>query len=69
MEVGTVIWLHPTRGFGFIKPDYGDSDFYVHAQIFRECGIAVPLNGQRIRFEVGEYKGRRAAVNIKMIAR
>jgi CspA family cold shock protein len=65
VRAGTVKWLHPTKGFGFIKPDVGESDVYVHAELFRACGLAVPLVGQRICFEVGEHKGRPAAVNLR----
>jgi CspA family cold shock protein len=68
MERGTVVWLHPTRGFGFIKPDFGEVDLYVHVQIFRQCGLTVPLQGQRVIFEVGQHKGRRAAVKLKTIS-
>ena len=64
----TIVWLHPTRGFGFIKPDVGDQDVYVHAKIFRECGVTIPLEGQRLSFEVGEHNGRRRrAVNLQII--
>ena len=67
MATGTLVWLHPTRGFGFIKPDAGEHDFYVHAAIFRECGVTMPLPGQRVIFEVGEHKGRRAAINLQVV--
>jgi CspA family cold shock protein len=65
MRAGTVTWLHPTKGFGFIKPDVGESDIYVHAELFRTCGLAIPLVGQRISFELGHHKGRPAAVNLR----
>jgi CspA family cold shock protein len=65
MSTGTVQWIHPTRGFGFIRPFDETRDVFVHMDTVRKAGMLALTEGQKVRFEIGEHNGRRAAINIK----
>jgi CspA family cold shock protein len=65
MRAGTVKWFHETRGFGFIRPYDESSDVFVHMDTVRKAGMLVLTEGQKLRFDIGEHKGRRAAVNLQ----
>lgn len=51
MPAGTVKWFDPQKGFGFISPDQGGSDVFVHASMLPE-GITTLPDGQRVEYEV-----------------
>ena len=67
MVTGTVIWLHPTGGFGFIKPDVSDSNLYVHTMRFVGDSVTAPRPGQRVTFELDDHQGKPTAVNLQTI--
>ncbi|HEX5959939.1 MAG TPA: cold-shock protein [Rhodanobacteraceae bacterium] len=52
MAVGTVKWFNDAKGFGFITPDGGGSDVFVHFSAIRAQGFRSLKEGQRVRFEV-----------------
>src|SRR3954462_11053943 len=56
MAVGTVKWFNATKGFGFIKPDDGGQDLFVHQTEIEMQGYRQLDEGQRVEFEVGEGK-------------
>src|SRR5581483_4449508 len=56
MAVGTVKWFNATKGFGFIKPDDGGQDLFVHQTEIQMTGYRQLDEGQRVEFEVGEGK-------------
>ena len=56
MAVGTVKWFNATKGFGFIKPDDGGQDLFVHQTEIQMQGYRQLDEGQRVEFEVGEGK-------------
>ncbi|MDA9469627.1 cold-shock protein [Bradyrhizobium sp. CCBAU 53415] len=61
MKIGTLRKFDEVRGYGFIRPDEGDSDFFVHIKAFKKIGI-VPEIGMRLEFEEWPTKdGRRRA--------
>jgi CspA family cold shock protein len=65
MRTGTVKWFHGTRGFGFIRPNDESTDVFVHMDTVRKAGMLVLTEGQKVRFDIGEHNGKRAAVNLQ----
>lgn len=51
MATGTVKWFNPTKGFGFIEPEGGGKDVFVHISAVEQAGLATLHEGQRIEFE------------------
>ncbi|HTI85975.1 MAG TPA: cold-shock protein [Alphaproteobacteria bacterium] len=67
MATGTVKWFNATKGFGFIKPDDGGADVFVHISALEQSGIAALNEGQKVSFNVlTEAKGKKAA-DIKVV--
>jgi CspA family cold shock protein len=65
MRAGIVQWFHPSKGFGFIRPNDESNDVFVHMAEVRKAGMLVLIEGQKIRFEIGVHQGKRAAVNLR----
>ncbi|MSO53761.1 MAG: cold-shock protein [Rhodospirillales bacterium] len=69
MATGTVKWFNPTKGFGFIAPEDGSKDVFVHVSAVERAGLRTLAEGQKVNFEVKPGRdGRTAAENIKVIA-
>ncbi|WP_375326415.1 cold-shock protein [Candidatus Tisiphia endosymbiont of Nemotelus uliginosus] len=66
-KVGKVKWYNPTKGFGFIEPDDGGNDIFVHVTALERAGISTLNEGQRVGFELEESKGKISAVNLQLI--
>ncbi len=64
---GVVKWFNPNKGFGFIQPDQGGKDVFVHISALERAGIRKLDEGMRISFELASNKGRVSAVNIKIL--
>lgn len=66
MATGTVKWFNPTKGFGFIEPEEGGADVFVHISAVEKSGLGVLAEGQKINYEVQEdpKKGKNSAVNL-----
>ena len=61
MATGTVKWFNKTKGFGFIIPDNGDKDVFVHITAVAESGLNELIEGQKVSFEsIEEPKGLKA---------
>jgi CspA family cold shock protein len=56
MQIGTVKWFNPTKGFGFIQPEGGGADVFVHISAVERAGLATLHEGQRISFELERDK-------------
>jgi len=69
MPNGTVKWFNPTKGFGFIQPDSGGADIFVHISAVERAGLSSLNEGQKVSFdeERDPRKGKTSAVNIKAL--
>ena len=61
MATGTVKWFDPAKGFGFIQPESGDKDVFVHISAVQRAGLGSLAEGQRINYEVVTERGKLAA--------
>ena len=68
MATGTVKWFNPTKGYGFIAPEQGGSDVFIHITALERAGLNTLNEGQRISYELETNKGKTSAVNIKLVA-
>lgn len=66
MATGTVKWFNTTKGYGFIQPEEGGNDVFVHISAVQEAGLQGLNDGQRVSYEVAENKGKQSAVNLKV---
>ncbi|WP_158747609.1 cold-shock protein [Acidisphaera sp. L21] len=65
MVLGVVKWFNPTKGYGFIAPDTGGKDIFVHISAVQKAGMRSLSEGQKIQFEVEQQQnGRAAAVGL-----
>ncbi len=65
MVNGVVKWFNPTKGYGFIAPEAGGKDIFVHISAVQKAGMRSLNEGQRLGFEVEQQQnGRTAAVNL-----
>ncbi len=68
MANGTVKWFNPTKGYGFIAPEDGRSDVFVHISALEKAGIYELKEGQKVSYEIATNKGKQSAVNLKLAA-
>ena len=67
METGTVKWFNTNKGYGFIEPDSGDKDVFMHISAVEKSGLKTLLENQKVSYETNQDKGRTSAANIKVI--
>ena len=69
MATGTVKWFNTTKGFGFITPDDGGKDAFVHISAVERAGMAHLSEGQKVEFELvaDRRSGKTAAENLKAV--
>ncbi len=65
MATGTVKWFNAQKGFGFIQPEGGSKDVFVHITAVQAAGLNGLDEGQRVTFEVVRERGKEAAANLK----
>ncbi len=65
MATGTVKWFNPTKGYGFITPDSGGADVFVHISAVQKSGLPDLREGQKVSYEITTNKGKQAADNLK----
>lgn len=68
MATGTVKWFNPTKGFGFIQPEEGGADVFVHISAVEKAGLSGLNEGQKVSYDIEENRGKKAAANIKVAA-
>ena len=66
MASGTVKWFNTTKGYGFIMPQDGTKDVFVHITAVQAAGLRGLNEGQEVEFEVAVERGKQAATNIKV---
>ena len=66
MTIGTVKWFNATKGYGFIQPDDGTKDVFVHVSAVERSGLGTLKEGQKVSFDVAKGKdGKVSADNLK----
>jgi CspA family cold shock protein len=65
MAVGTVKWFNATKGFGFIVPQDGGKDVFVHITAVQKAGMTGLNEGQKLSYEVVMERGKAAATNLR----
>jgi cold shock protein len=65
MATGTVKWFNGTKGYGFIQPDSGGKDVFVHISAVERFGLNGLHEGQKITYEIQQDRGKEAAGNLK----
>lgn len=67
MAVGTVKWFNTTKGYGFIMPQEGGKDVFVHITAVQNAGLRGLNEGQRVSYDVVMERGKAAATNLKTL--
>ena len=65
MASGTVKWFNAQKGFGFIQPDNGGKDVFVHISAVERAGLQGLHEGQKVSYDVVNERGKDAAANLK----
>ncbi len=65
MATGTVKWFNATKGFGFIQPDSGGKDVFVHISAVEKAGLSSLNEGAKVSYEEMENRGKTSAENLK----
>ena len=65
MAVGTVKFFNTQKGFGFIQPDDGSKDVFVHISALERAGMQTLVEGQKVSFDVISERGKQAASNLQ----
>lgn len=67
MPTGTVKWFNPTKGYGFIEPEDGSQDVFVHISALERAGIANLAEGQKVSYDLEPGRnGKTAAGNLRV---
>mgnify|MGYP000219793078 CR=1 FL=1 len=68
MANGTVKWFNPTKGFGFIQPEGGSTDVFVHISALERAGLRGLDEGQKVSYDLVTENGKTSAGNLKLAA-
>ena len=66
MAIGTVKWFNATKGYGFIQPDTGGKDVFVHISAVERAGMSSLNEGAKVSYEVVANRGKEAAENLRV---
>jgi len=69
MATGTVKWFNETKGYGFIQPDNGGKDVFVHISAVERAGLRSLNEGQKISYEIEQDRrsGKESAINLQQV--
>ena len=67
MPTGSVKWFNPTKGYGFIQPQTGGKDVFVHISAVERAGLSTLNEGQKLSYDVVSERGKFAAANLHSI--
>lgn len=67
MANGTVKWFNPTKGFGFIQPEGGGNDVFVHISAVEKAGLRSLNEGQQVSYQIANERGKSSAVDLKTV--
>jgi CspA family cold shock protein len=67
MATGTVKWFNSTKGYGFIQPDAGGADVFVHISAVERAGMRDLREGQKLSYELATERGKTSAANLKVV--
>ena len=67
MAAGTVKWFNKRKGYGFITPDEGEKDVFVHITAVKEAGLRTLNEGDKVSYETMTERDRTVAGNIKLL--
>lgn len=67
MATGTVKWFNTQKGYGFIQPDDGGKDVFVHATAVERAGMRSLQEGQKLSFDLATDRGKTSASNLKIL--
>ncbi|TWT02907.1 cold-shock protein [Reyranella sp. CPCC 100927] len=66
-NIGTVKWFNAQKGYGFIQPEDGSKDVFVHISAVERAGIRGLNEGQKVSFELQSDRGKTSAVNLELV--
>jgi cold shock protein len=66
VATGTVKWFNATKGYGFIQPDTGGKDVFVHISAVEKAGLNDLREGEKVTYDVLPNKGKESAENLKV---
>jgi cold shock protein len=66
VAMGTVKWFNATKGYGFIQPDNGGKDVFVHISAVEKAGLSDLREGVKISYDVVPNKGKESAENLRI---
>jgi len=66
VAIGTVKWFNPTKGYGFIQPDSGGKDVFVHISAVEKAGLRTLNEGAKVSYEVIANRGKESAENLRV---
>lgn len=67
MKTGIVKWYNSTKGYGFIQPEEGGPDVFVHVTALQDAGIQNLPDGQKVSYDLTENKGKVSATDLKIV--
>jgi len=67
MAQGTVKWFNATKGYGFVQPEAGGPDVFVHISAVERAGLRELREGQKVSYELATERGKTSAANLQVI--
>ena len=66
MAIGIVKWFNPTKGYGFIQPETGGKDVFVHITAVHKAGLDTLNEGAKVSYELVANRGKESAENLRV---